>query len=479
MKKTLVAILLFIPIVVSSLLGGLVFRVQNNVANAESLEVLQTLINPNLTPEEMVASYNVSSVEISNFTPFDNVTKSRMSGQSIAPTVYEHNQILLAEYNLLDNGGLSTSQNLSLGMWLYFSDISVHSLTIKLKIDDSNYYKIELTKQQLIDILKKTDNLTEQAFSWNYIEIPLSSNMIIGEVSTSGELKEFSSVEISYTSAEISENSKFAAIRLYGMYLQKSSVTQVQATQKQQYNIFSFKYWDNDTLSSIVQGDTLSILNKNEAVEYAWVGDVNLCDDSNNVKWDVKIKFPTNKSYEYRFGSNVTFAEMGEYIITYRAQIINPTTKDVLVEIYENKSFIVRPDNLIFFDFNNYEILEGESINLSLQSDNTLDLSSYEIVSLEANLDNVKITPSSSGLSWHVEALSEGQTDLVVKIKAKRHNNSEVREYTASTKLIVYKNSEANNLATYILLGALGVILAISLAFGIKTVVKDRKNDVK
>lgn len=462
-------------------------------ASDNQSQIHQTLINPNMSDSDWTNIYGGKSGETSNFTPFNYESKSRLSGKSVVPEpndMDEYRRFENLTYKLLENGGLSSDMTLSFGIWLYFSDVSVHGLSIKLVIDDDNYAIIELTKQQVIDYMKKTEVLNEQAFAWNYLEIPLKSFMVVGNIYENDVLKKFNNITFTYTSEVVeSQNTNFAGFRFYGAYLHESTVNQITATEKQDYTIYSFNFWGEEItqnsvnneytttlmLQNLIKGDFVNSQILKNAINYAWVGELNLLTQNNLISWQIIVTTPGGTNENYNFGEQIRFLENGCYTISYKAE---STNDNLVINLYHSIYVYVRSDKLIYFDFSNYNIDVDEKQSIKLNFDEIIDMNSVEIIEVSVgDNDKLKLTQVDNN-TYSIEGLKDGETSVTIKINAKRNNNSEIKQYTASTNIIINKSANTNNIIIPIVI-VLSVILIIGVAVGIRNIIISRRNDVK
>lgn len=478
MKKAVVKISVFA--LIASVLLVVFFPLQNlKIAKANStISARQTLLSTDISIQDFINSGGDVN-ELSTFTPFDELAGGRMPGKSISPAADKNNSFIGAKYKLSDNnGGLNINQeDLSFGIWVYFGDTSVHSLEIKVMVDEQNYFKINLSKTDLLNILKKTEGMTEQAFAWNYIEIPIFNSYITGNISDSGgNLKTFTFLELTYTSSEIDESSTFANFKFYGLDLITRTSSLVKAHIKQDYTLKEFNFWAEDIQNSIIKGDIVSLPSFADAISYAWVGDIDLL--AGGISWLVYVTTPSKTTTTYNFGESIEFTEQGEYTITYRAK---KQTDNITIDVYEGIEIEVKSNELIYFEFNSYKMGIGESYIISLKNNAILNMQTANVTLISSNNNEVATIEATNNIGEYiVRGLKEGTTDVVVKIVVNRNtNNSEPAEYTASATIEITPAKQSNTTLRIIILSILGVILLVGLIFGIKSVVQSRKNDVK
>ena len=479
MKKKILSFCVFCLMCVSILLSCFLpcgSKLAKAKDSSSEEEIQQTLISSNITNNDWVNTYGGKSTEVSVFTPFDYEAGHRLSGKSIVPEADENSQLINKSYNLLENGGIGSEIALSLGIWVYFSDISLHSLSLKLTIDEENYITFNLSKDQLIDLVKKGDGINEQAFAWNYIEFPLTSGSVVGNIYHDNKLKEFKTITFDYKSNEIYPNSTFAKLRFYGLNLQSSTQNIISATEKQDYTTYSFNFWGENITENIVKGDTYKTPYLQTAVNYAWVGEVNLLNNENLISWQIVLTTPDGKIENYNFGENITFAENGVYLLTYKAE---SKSDAFVVNLYDYIEIYVRKNNFAYFDFSNYEVKTGETCNIKLNLDTVLDVSSIEILSTTIGNESLAKIEKVENNVYSVKGLKSGNTNLTIRIKAKRNNSSDEQEYQAITTIIVKKGKDSNKGIMTFLWIALGVMGAIGIVLLIRIIVLSRKNNVK
>ena len=479
--KTAKSIILAIVCCVSVLLTCFLPACEFAGVSAEELPLQQTLISQNLTTTDFTNVYGGTSTnELSDFTPFDESVGERMRGKSIAPISSDHNIISSTKYNLLENGGLDAGANeLSFGGWFYFSTVFVHQLTIKISVDDNNYFKVVLPRGELTNILRKNSESVEPGFGWNYIEFPILSNCVVGTITDAdGKFKEFDNIEINYTHDDIIDNVTYASLKMFGLDIISSTVDVVTATVKQDYSIYSFKFWDEETLSNLVQGDTLRVPNLANAVEYAWYGEIDLTTLA-NVSWRALVTAPSKKESTYNITGteNINLSEKGEYVVVFRAFKQNG---DDVIDLYDTIKFRVISSQLMYFQFASYDtFVDGKKI-LTIDFSPLLDESSIEFVDVIFDDDIIEVSATQNKLEYEIVGKKKGTSQITIKFLAKRNtNSSEMIEYSATARIDVEAARSDGNVIFVVCAIALGAILLFGLIYGIKTVVKARKNDVK
>jgi len=459
-----------------------VFAVQNNFASAENTTIEQTLISKNITTSEYTNIYGATNTNelSSRFTPFDFEQNKRMTGTAITPTAGDHNSFSCT-YNLLSNGGLNyLENNLSFGMWIYFSTTEVNELQIRLIVDDDNYYMVNLSRSELKRVLAKSSTETEPGYAWNYIELPIRDIFFNGQIANnSGELLEFLKIQITYTHTEFDSNVTYSRLKFYGLDIISSDVDEITATDKQNYYIYKFNFWDYVDLNAIVVGDTLTVPAKSVAVSYAWIGETNLLEVA-GVSWTVEILSPSRKEQTYHIGSGekIELTEWGDYVISFRAF----KDDDVMtLDLYDSIEIDVKSNNLIYFTFSSYKIKTNENKLLSMQISPIIDTSSIEYVEVIADNELVDVSLDETNHELLVSGKKSGTTNITIKILAKRNtNSSDIKEYTNTIKVkVVNEQTSSNYIFRIILWIVLGIILLVGLIFGVKSVVTARKNDVK
>ena len=308
------------------------------------------------------------------------------------------------------------------------------------------------------------------------MELPISAFTIFGSISDNGTLKNFKNVKIDYSSAEILQNYKYSNFRFYGLFLQKSTTSNVSVTEKQDYTVYSFNFWDDDVINSIMLNDSLSTKNIASAVNYAWVGEMNLLNMQNFVSWQIILEKPNGEVKNYNFGDTITFDLTGSYTLSYKASSVNELYK---FSLYDHIDIYVRGNNLIYFDFSNYKVKINEEYILPLRIDSVIDLNTVESVLVEVSNPDIVEVVSLDGYEYKVKASKVGKTDISIKLKAKRHNKVEVIEYTAKTNIQVEKVKTQNIGMKIFLYIALCVICIFAIVVAVKTIIDSRKNDVR
>ena len=476
-SKLCIALCLCMSVVFTLLIPFGDFEYSANASSNSNRKELQTLISTNITTDIWKNVYGGKVSEVSTFTPFDNENKIRMAGNSIVPEYDENYAFVSAKYNLLNNGGLSDSNLIALGMWIYFSDVYVHDLTISLYVTECDYMSVTISKNDMVNLCKKTGQITEQAFAWNYLEIPLLSFVKYGQVTENNLYKNFKYVKISYTSNEILQNYKYSNFRFYGMSLLSSSIKNITISEKQDYTTYAFNFWSDEIVDSIILGDKVKTFALSDAVEYAWVGEINLMSMKNIVSWQIVVEKPNGEINYYNFGDEITFDQAGSYTLAYRASSTNSLYE---FSLYDYIEINVRDNNLIYFNFSNYKIENGKQLVLPLRLDSTLDINQVEDVIIEIEDDRIVEVEQLENFTFRVNSLKTGKTKVTIKLMAKRHNSNEVIEYMTSVNLEVQGTESNNNLSVMIFIyTTLGIIGAFAIAFGVKAIVDSRRNDVR
>jgi len=148
--------------------------------------------------------------------------------------------------------------------------------------------------------------------------------------------------------------------------------------------------------------------------------------------------------------------------------------------LFDSIELNVMNNNLIYFSFSSYSTTMGKSKIITLNFNQMLDLSTVTVISIECDDEVVEIIPTENKNEFEVHGIQQGQSDISIKILAKRNNKSDTSQYVASTKIIVESDNLSNNSTMIIVISIiLGIILLVGVVWCVKTVVRDRKNDVK
>ena len=291
-------------------------------------------------------------------------------------------------------------------------------------------------------------------------------------------LKNFAYIELNFTHESIVENVLYSRLRFYGLDIISSTVNTVQATVKQDFSIFKFNFWDEATLSNLVQGDTLVVPSLSSVVKYAWYGETNLLDIA-NVTWRAIVTTPSKKEENYNITGteSINLSEKGIYNITFRAFKDND---GLVIDLYESKDINVISNKLIYFMFPNYEIKIDLTKIVCVDFSSLLNEDSIQVVDVIYDEEVIDVSQTENDFEYEITGKKKGSSKLTIKFLAKRNTNSnEYYEYTATTNIKIEETTTNNNILFILSAVLLGIILVVGLIYGIKTVEKDRRNDVK
>ncbi len=453
---------------------------KSEIAKAEN-NVQQTLISKDISNEDFINVYGGSNInELSSFTPFDEENESRMAGKSIVPAVSDNNKIIGAKYNLLSNGGLDISADrLSFGMWVYFSTTDLHDLSIKVSVDSDNYFETTITKTELFSILQKNEEYEEPGFGWNYLELPIMNSRVTGSIKdNNGKCKEFVELEINYHSEQVLQNIPYAGLKFFGLEIIESTSDLNRAIIKQDYAIFSFKFWDEDVLSNLVRGDSLSVPTLASAVKYAWYGELNLL-LTQNISWRVIVAFPNkaDQTFNMTGSDNIVFDEQGIYTVTFRAYRDDGNN---IIDLFDNVKINVLSDKLVYPAFKNYRITTETTKKIQFHISPLLDKNSIQVLSISSNNNAVEIRETQKLGEYEISSTKACDAVITIKILAKRNtNSSEAKEYVATVNIKVDHVEDNRQVQKIIIWVVISIILSVWVIILIKSVVNSRKNDVK
>ena len=441
-------------------------------ATSDDYVVKRELIAASITASDFENYYGGTNSELSLFTPFDYESETRMAGKSI-DLPHDENNTVQKTYTLPLGNGVEIDNRAGIGLWIFFSGTEVHDFTIKLEIDASNYFEKTINKGELVGLLSK--DYDEEGFGWNYFVIPMYDSNVTGTIMSGNSTLDFSQITITYDSSVI-EDKSYSSIKIYDVVIVDTVLDNLTVEEKQDYAVYKFNFWDDDLLSALIVNDSLSIKTLPNAVSYAWVGELNLL-AGGTISWQVLVRKPgSNQALSYNFGENFTLDKEGEYYVSYRASNVGGEAKLYLIDTI---SFMVSSNMLLSFVFQNYKLESGKSKLISLYPSSMLNMETASIVSIEFDDSVIDIEGTENFCEFIVTGKNSGETTVTIKIQVKRNTNSSVFEiYEASTSVKCIAQ-EDNSMLQTILLVSLGVILCISLIFGIKTLVKSRKLVVK
>ena len=476
-EKTLKKLAVFVVSVLltfSILAGSPLFASKNNQkahATGEEYVKKSSIVSADISAEDFETYYGGTNAELSTFTPFDFENESRMAGKSI-DAVHDEHGAFNRTFSLPADSSASITNRAGVGLWIYFSGTEVHDFSIKLAVDENNYFEKTINKGELAGLLSK--DYDEEGFGWNYFVIPIFDSSVTGTIMNGDEIVDFSEITIVYSSTVL-EDKNYANIKIFDVSIVDTVLSSITVTEKQDFAVYKFNFWDDSLLSSRIVGDSLSIKSRPAAVSYAWVGELDLT-VGGSISWQVLVRKPgSNQALTYNFGENVVLDTEGEYNVSYRAAKVGEQPKLYLIDTI---SFNVYSNLLLSFVFPSYRLSEGATKIVSLHPSAMLNMETASIVSIDYDESIVDIETTDNFCDFKVVGKGGGTASVTIKIQVKRNTNNEFETYEATASIIC--DAKANNgpLQTFLLI-SLGVILVISLIFGIKSLVKSRKIVVK
>lgn len=462
-------------------------------AGGEKVEVHKyTLIGSDFNSNtNILQSYNIAPENVTNFTPFDLSEGQRLGGNSFTLDVGERNQIE-NQYVKVENVDIPEG-SYSLFVWIYFDSIFLHNLTISLTLINGATLEWELNNETLIELLKKTSDVTmlSMPFSWNQIELPFNLATVTGEIYENNYLSDVEKIYIDFTSEELdiddgnqSESGEeqeivlnYATLSFYDIYISGSTNSEEFSVEKQNFRFYEFDFYSQEFRNNILIGDTITLLTKSQAVKYAWNGKVDLKNNSNSsIVWTVMVKTP-NKDNQFvylNFGDRITFDEVGTYEIYYLCKDLSISNNEPIIS--ESVIINVRKMRGVYFDKTSYELQTGKTYMLNVYTSSAF----VEVTELrfEADSENVIIENRNGNIAVTVN--TPGQYIINAYVKGRRKITYVEKEYTESIKLKVSEPEEENDRTIKILLYiGFGIGLIIIIGVLIKKIIDNRKFEVK
>lgn len=467
------------------LCGALAFSMPNSLfsVKAEGEDVKYSLLPStyNEVPSETLSKYNIATAQTHSFTPFDFEAGTRMSGMGFVFPTQERNQIE-NEYVLLDQvEDVNLNQELSLNLWIYFSTIYLHDLTITIELENSSTISWLLTSTQLYSLLSSTGSLAVDNLPYGYVRFDLPFNVatINGAIESNGNLISPTKMTINFTSL-VTEVDNFSNLVFYDVYLTESADKERVSVEKQGYRFYSLNFFDQEIADGLVVGDSLTIPTKSKAISYAWDGDSDLYALSNKqtpyVQWKVLVKSPSSENnIEYKnFGEKITFTEEGIYQIYY--QCYNTSLSNENAIISASVTLNVKTMNAVVFGTSLTKIEVGKTYTLYLSSSSVFSsVSDFRVTST----DGLDIEYLGNGVV-EITATKKGDYKLTASVDANRVVDTTIKEYSSSIDFEAVEVDQDDNMVLKIVLwSVLGIIVVVLVITMIKSLVKSNKNDVK
>lgn len=455
------------------------FAVRNFVTAEESEQKIKySLLSPLFyaNSDDAYEDYNIKPGHILPYQPFDFENSKKMSGMSFSFEELDYHKIDDQYVNLDRVENIENSNNLALSVWIYFSAVYTHDLSLTIELENGSKIEWNLDAEDLYSLVSKSNYDLETPHSWNKLYFPLSKATVSDEIWNGNVL--FSPTKLTVRYYSEFENSNISSIYFYDVAIEEIEQTDKYQVERQSYKVFSAYFFDEAKISKLCIGDTLTLPTFQKAIIYAWVGNLDVKADSlkdtTNYKWRVYIISPSGESSEVSFSSKLTLSEAGTYKILYRCfEVQNESTKVIMspyVEINVNQI------NAIYFDRSEYKIKIGVKNILNISTSSLFDWVSD--IQFEYDEDALDVSLNEKG-RVEITAKKTGTYDIKAKISAKRLDGDE-KTYDTVLQVEAVKNSQNEKQALKIFIWiasgcfALGIIISIVIL-----VVKSRKIVVK
>lgn len=460
------------------IIGDYCFAVR---ASAEELPVTFSLVSPmyNLA-DDVYESYNINGENTSNFTPFDFQNEQRYEGMSFKLNESENNQIINQYVKAEEQENINLYDVDSLSMWIYFDSILLHNLNIKLEFDNGSILSWTLTKLDLVDILTKfsIDDIVNHPYAWNQIVLPFDSAVKTGDINNGANLRKVTKIWFDFSEENNIESSNYAKLRFYDINLVKLQKTKVTAIQKQDYAIAAYNFYNTDILNSLVVGDNLKLKSKNEAIKYAWWGDINLLDPTNTTAvWRVVFKdSATGETDKYNFGDNITLENQGTYTLFYQCLYLPESNSYPVVS--GNITFDVLSLNAIYFSKNKtFSVEVGKTYVINVYVNSVLTQTSD--IEYKSSSDNLTVIDAGNG-QVEIIANKKGSYQITATVLGHRPANTEEKEYSAVITIKAENSSKnKNKVLKTVLFSIFGVLIITLVIWAVVTIIKGKRIKVK
>ncbi len=446
----------------------------NTIVFATTDEVTYSLVPTNFNAN--LSKYNLKNSNIDIFTPFNFTSKTRMTGRSFNLD-HDENNIINNQYVTLDQQDqIDYRENLALEMWIYFSTINLHDLTVTLTLVNDATITFNLTKTELKNLLSK-GLLDESPYAWNKFVFAFDDAQISGEISNGTYLYEPKRITINFTSEfEEEQAPSFANLLFYDIKIVQSDQDKVTVTEKQDYTISGFNHISSDLADKFGVGDTYKVPLLSGVVNYAYYGKDNLLDNHNPYTWRVRVVIPDADGTvtTIAFGSTITFEYEGEYKIYY--ECVHPEDGVNHVVLFSRENIYVNIFKPVYFSLASLRAEVGKTYVASVQTSSLFETVSD--ITYEYDQSALQLETGEDG-EIQITGKKAGKYQIVAKVTGKKLTSSEAQEY--QTEFNVEFNDIDNSQAVYriilyVILGVIGVIILISV---IILVVKSRKVVVK
>ena|GEM_PF-6944866 len=414
------------------------------------------------------------------FTPFDFSAETRMSGRSGVFDYDEYNRF--TQIYPIDIR-IEKPDTHELAFWAYFSTPNLHNLAIRLLNSSGNYaLKIEVSSSDLAQLLTKTYRIDRldvatDGFAWNYIECPLAAAAPVNCALT--DSLEFDKIEITYYSddEQIDGQTNYSKVYIFNAVVTQTDLSGVtiQGKNKQDYRLFSVNFYEASELNQICVGDSIMLAARNNLIKYAWIGEININENSAFIYNNYPLKVTVTNSEgtsSWSMGETHMFSAVGQHIIRFEITNSNDT------QVVYNAVFSV--SQFIGISFNapirHFEV--GKTICLTLNKNaNIVNLSdlNFEIIGECGKIVSV----DEANARVYVKTTGEGLFKIKASAVADRLFKSGV-SVSAQTEITVKNEYKKDNTALVIIISSIiAGIIVIGVVLGIKSIITANKYKVR
>ena len=373
-----------------------------NSACASGPVAKQYLINPKFSSE--ANDYGILSEEVKSISrPFDESIKYMMGGQSVAPVTDSYNRF----DKTINTKIVSISGNFSLYIYVFFSEITAHDLTITLSNSSANLVWT-ISGAVLDDQIKTETPSYNMRYGWMLLELPFSAAI------KNGNLDSIDTMNIKYWGY----NNQCAKLTFYAPFIGEEQHNTISFLDKQNYFNYSVKY--NLNASLVCVGDELKIDSLSSIFEYCIIGDVDCL--SIGIPLNYKLVFSVVDSSGNTLKS---FNLKNEMPISYKFEQIDAYLLRLVVFSSDNEALWKNPDITINVDefiaaYIPYGITDIE-VNSFAQFNILTNSFAGQIYSINAESLNTKVAEVNiENGKLIVKAKKAGKTTIKLIISAAR-----------------------------------------------------------
>lgn len=482
-----------------TLVLGFGVQPKKNAKSAQTNTTYSILSSDFASSLESLTSLGISETNVDDYTPYNNLTYSRMGGKSYRPNISgeEGHKIVNTTLNVstmaskIDLSGVQDKNDLALSMWVNF-DTKLSNITKSLTVtltDDSNSNSISwtidgLTFQNLLnrDEIGEYDELIFGSkalalIGWCQLELPFSKSTTVGSI-INGAGVVFTKLIIAQSGAEFADDQPLS---FYDIHLKEDeNLTDYKAFIQDYANISiksGVKAVDNQ--KSYYIGETFAdSLTKSQVFNACYVGRVNYLDPNNNnllvVEANPEMGSSSIKTFSYGVGTFKIEEDSYKikYCIKYNGKnysVLSGTLnasnygKGIWIEPIE-EDLIIGKEYALSYDI--HKAFTGDIITF-LSSDESV----LKIVSIDKT--NKSIT---------VKAVKVGSVTITATLQDDRLVGTDYEDtgiINDNFTVKVVKEAKKANTTKIMLWIALGIILAILVYVAVKEIIKIRKIEVK